>query len=359
MANKLRSIFNNDDIYIKGTIKFSDKKSSDRFREALETIYENGEAAKIDENATITLSIKPGAGLIPLEEYEQVTNLEIGISPERKQLPLIVDDEETIFPVDVYYIKDGCIIQTPFDYVIFTKLILHPNAKTASIKITPQYKYADNVESVLESIRYIDALIDALFVDGNNDHNSGVKKVRVYLNGLYDIFDRLLFVENSFDLKFFPKQIDFNNQDSLRDLYELCLVLRDKRIIRFDKKLTSPQSTGDNMNTNSEIKEGEPVELTFLGEIEYGLWGELIKLYTSNLLCNAIVKSIDVTKEGGTHVIYGDLESKPMYISYRGYKTEEEAREELEHMVDDSDNKEAYENAKTAAQYWKEEDSCD
>ena len=41
-----------------------------------------------------------------------------------------------------------------------------------------------------------------------------------------------------------------------------------------------------------------------------------------------------------------------MYVSYRAYRTEDESRKELEHLID---HKEEYIKAKTSAQHWKEE----
>lgn len=351
MANKLRDVFNNDEIYAKGKISFKDIESSRQFQEALKKVYETGESVKLDGEAAMSIGVNAGASILPFEDYERITNIVVGPSPEKIEITLEIDGEKKQVPLDIYLLNDGCIIQTPHDHFIFTKMILHPAAKTAKINITPHYENASNTLDVLNAIKQIQALIKALFVDDKNGSNAGLKTIKDQLKGIYDIYEQLYYVEEKFSVSFVPKDIDLKDEDSLRDLFELCLAVRDGMAIRLDAKLTSTESTGVIVDPDHEIKENEPISLTFLGGIEYHLWGKEIKLHTANLLCNALIKNIEIHEDEKIRVTYGDVESNPMYISYKGFMTEDEARDELKQVLD---RKEEYENAKTAIQYYNE-----
>ena len=348
MANKIRDVFNNDEIFVKGKIRFNDLSTSQQFKEALEKVYESGEAVKLEGEAAMSVEVNAGSSILPLEDFERVTGIVVGPSAERIEIPLDVDGEIIQFPVELLQLNDGFIIQTLNDHVIFTKMILHPVAKTANIKITPRYQNACSTTDVIRSIKQIQALINVFFVERQEGVNSGIETIKGQLQELYEIFERTNYVEEKFGISFIPKEINLNDEESLRDLLELCIAIRKGIALRLNAKLTSTESTGITVNHDMEIKENEPIVLSFLGGLEYHIWGNEIKLHTANLLCNAFVKSIETYEDGNIRVIYGDVESNPMYISYKGYLTEEEAREELQQVMD---HKEEYEKAKTVYQY--------
>lgn len=55
----------------------------------------------------------------------------------------------------------------------------------------------------------------------------------------------------------------------------------------------------------------------------------------------SVIISIIKKSDGSTKVLYGDIDSKPMFVSFSAYKTEEEASEEcktiIEHVKDYKD----------------------
>ena len=77
------------------------------------------------------------------------------------------------------------------------------------------------------------------------------------------------------------------------------------------------------------IKVGTALDLTFVKRKVFYLWGKNIEIYTSNLLTNAIVKEIIEFENGTTRISYGEEDSRPMFISYKGFKTEKEAENEM------------------------------
>ena len=82
------------------------------------------------------------------------------------------------------------------------------------------------------------------------------------------------------------------------------------------------------MGKNNPIVVNHKLDITMRSTVEYSLWGETIVLHCANYLGNAIVKSIERTEDGQLKVHYGEKESEPMYISYKGFLTEEERVED-------------------------------
>jgi len=108
--------------------------------------------------------------------------------------------------------------------------------------------------------------------------------------------------------------------------------------------------TGKGLRVTSDDKAivGGDIIMTFIWELEFSLWNEKIILYAVNLLNNAIVKSIDDLEDGEIRVVYGEKESHPMYITYRGFIKEEDAKQELNRIVEKKDE---YTDAKTVEEY--------
>jgi hypothetical protein len=89
---------------------------------------------------------------------------------------------------------------------------------------------------------------------------------------------------------------------------------------------------------------GSKIDLTFLGESEYTIYGQKISVHTSNLLSNAIIKEVKEGEDGTIKVLYGDTDNRPMYISYTGFKTIDEAKQEMKTIME---HKEKYIEALT------------
>ena len=61
---------------------------------------------------------------------------------------------------------------------------------------------------------------------------------------------------------------------------------------------------------------------------------------------NAIIKEINEASDGEIKILYGSEESRPMYISYMGFKTEE--KEEMKEIMNHNED---YMNALTVMGY--------
>lgn len=66
------------------------------------------------------------------------------------------------------------------------------------------------------------------------------------------------------------------------------------------------------------------------------------------LLINALVKDIQKSDDGTVQILYGDTDSKPMYISFSAFETVEEAKHEENTILQ---HDEIYVNALTSNAY--------
>jgi hypothetical protein len=96
------------------------------------------------------------------------------------------------------------------------------------------------------------------------------------------------------------------------------------------------------------MEEGRELALTFQNEAEYKICSQNINIYIANFVCNAIVKKVIRNENDSISILYGDTDSKPMYISCTGYKKADEAAEELKNIMN---KKEMYINALTLNEY--------
>ena len=347
MANKLQNVFNKNDHFIKGTIRFQDEKASADFQKALESVYEKGSTVRVNGVASMSMHIDSGAGAFPMENFNEVTDIVIGPSPDEVNLDIEIDGEIIKFPIVRYSYKNGAKILTKEDFVFSTVIIFDETTRSANVSIKPSLDKATDVNTVLRDIKIEIKLMRKFFrIDSGKE--TGLDTTLTHLNRLYKLFDKLDFIEKTFNKRFIPGTIDLDNIESIKDLIEICLLLREKNVIRKNAKLTDATGNGLRILPDNEVTIGQNISITFIWGLDYLLWGEKIELHCSNLLCNAVVKKIENLDDGKIRILYGENDGHPMYISYKGFIDSEDAKVEHDHLME---HKEDYENAKTVEQY--------
>ena len=347
MGNKLRNVFNKNEQFIKGTIRFKSVEASRNFEHALETVYKEGRTIEVNGIESMAVSIDSGAGSFPIKKIEDLADIVIGPSPDQVILKLEVDGEQIDFPVDRYSYEKGCKVKTKDNFPFYNMLMFDKTTQTATISIKPNLDKAADVDTVLHTIK-IEKEFLKMFFSIDLEKGTGLDTAIEHIDGLYKFFEKLKFVEGVFDKKFVPGEIDLDNVECINDLLELCLMIRDKKVLRSNVRIT--ESTGNKLQiaTDKEIEIGRKIALTFIWGLEYSLWNEKIELHCASFLNNAIVKAIENLESGQIRIVYGEKENQPMYISYRGFISEDEAKVELDRIMD---IKQEYENAKTIEQY--------
>lgn len=348
MGNKLRKIFNKNKISYKGSISFNDKNAANDFRKALNSVFESGKTVRVDGIARMSWGINNGSGILPIDDFGNVLDMEVGPSYDSQVLQIKVEDKNVDFPVESCQLEHGTIIRTPSDFPFEMNMFFNTTEKTVKLSCKSHIEIASNVEELLDSMKLIKGLFDSFFTKDPDDKDTDFDKIKSLIDTYLDLFNKLSYVEKMFGIRFDVKSIDLKDVSSYNDLNELCLSVRDKKALRLNARMTSDEGIEIHNESDKNLEIGKPLALTFLKEISYMIWGQVFKLYGAFYVGNAVVKDVKQLEDGKSRIMYGDNETNPMYLAYKGYVNEEEAKVELNTIMD---HKEEYENAKTADQY--------
>lgn len=353
MANKLRDIFSEKETLMTGTVGFIDKEAEARFADALKDVFQTGKTVQVDGVESVSMAIDSGAQRFPFKQVKgNISHFVVGPSFERKDYPLEINGENVLLPLWYYRTEKGMIIKTVTEEIIYLHLTVNFTENRTNVEITPHYEKARSIIEIINSLKKIECFLEKFFISDSVNTSPEYTSIMKHIKQTRFIYEMAQYAEETCGLQFEIPNIDLDENSSVLDLYELNLVLKRRIPVRMSAKLTATESTSIELRSNYQEETGHEILLTFYGEIEYNVWGEKIRLHSSNLLCNAVIKDIAVLDNGNTKVIYGDTEDKPMYVSYKAFRTEDDAKQELQHLID---HKEEYVEAKSVAQYWKEE----
>ena len=200
---------------------------------------------------------------------------------------------------------------------------------------------AKTIKELSENYNIVLSFFNRLFRDDIIKSDNGID-IKIYFAKSIERYKK------EFEVTFVPKDLT-QNEDSWMDLEELYLALKEKEIIRLNAKVNDTETAGMKINQQIDsIKVGDAIDITFISEIYYSLWNVKITLFSANLLGNAIIKEINEASDGEIKILYGSEDSRPIYISYMGFKTEAEAKEEMKEIMN---HKEDYMNALTVMGY--------
>ena len=168
-------------------------------------------------------------------------------------------------------------------------------------------------------------------------------------NSIINSWMHLSAIESKLAISISPSMLNELPCEEQRDIDELYLLLCDKKVVRSNAKLISIDSSEEPINLEkTPLSIGQKIALTFLHNVEFKFLGQTVILYTANLLINAFVKDIQKNDDGTLKILYGDTDSKPMYISFSAFETIEEAKQELDAI---SQRIGIYTNAQTSNTY--------
>lgn len=363
MGNKLRDIFKNEEPVLKGEFSFANAEAYNRFFEAWKKVQNEGGSARVGNGVTIKTYMKNGDG--SEEEYVlhegEVQDLVIYEQEEPLLVEATIDQEKKQIDCRRTMLNSGMIIKAPVQSVIDFKIHFDVDKHTLNLSVTPRLEYAKNTEDVIESYKIADAIfrkflqIDEdspkLSDEQKKQHQKEMEQIAPLLDRIRQetrIFEVVLLIERELNLKFdiaqFAKEPEY-----LQDAEELYFALIKQLPIRLNAKITSSDTQGINIaHVEKDLEIGDPINITFGSEIIYNICGTEIKLFTANIISNAVVKKILPQENEQTKIIYGDDDVCPMFISYRVYMTEAEAKKEAHSMIE---RKEEYIEAKAIYEY--------
>ncbi|MBQ7715011.1 MAG: hypothetical protein IJT70_03980 [Clostridia bacterium] len=357
MPNRIKDIFTNEMFDMSAHLRFRDGDAYKGFLAALDSVQEEGCVVPVDGVIAISTEIKQQGTTYPVEEQTNISHFVVGPSFEPFTFPLQVGEQEKGMILWRNIAKNKIIIKTNDDAIVFFQFTFIPNENRHTINYKIQFEKATTIEEVAESYCLANALLTKLYRSEaphvDKQEAITIIDVKNYFRYHESFLRRLLAIEKLLDLSISPKLLKDLSREQQQDIDELYLLLVLHKTVKLNGKLTSTESTSITVKEGSSSSVvGSAIEMTFSGTIDYDFWGQSLKLYTANLLTNAIVKEIHEEADGKIKLLYGDTDSKPMYISFSAFRTQEEASAELKTIM--NQKKDTYLDAQTSASFIEE-----
>lgn len=345
MTNRLKEIFSDEEISFEVSIKPIEEVDSVELHRAIQKVWNEGSSVEINGKFLLTTKMISGENRYPKEKNKRVERVDISPQTETFPIPLKTEYGEKTLLFKRYNTIDKVISETDRNELIYLKIEFIKNTTKTNFSYELQYNVASTVKEIFEGYNTLISFIKMIFNDNQNQESYEEYKIiddlKKSLLRAEMLFKKLDLLEKEFKISFNPKDIN-EIEDSLEMVEELYLLFIKNVKIRLNERLNDLESTGS--ITNEEFEIGKKINITFISDREYNIFGKKIPIYTANLVSNAIIKDIKTDIDGMKKIIYSDTDSTPMYISYRAFKTIDEAKNELENM---QFNREEYEEALT------------
>lgn len=355
MGNKIREIFSDDEINMGGYLQFRNEAAQQAFLSALKKVYRDGRAVQIEGVASITTTMQHHGAEFPVQEYNQISQFIIAPSRKPIHIPIMVDSEKinvTLFRWETEKSIEICFGRNSMIYFHF---VFSRGETKHKFSYKLQFENAKTIADVVNNFKIAEALLEKLFGNGKNGCTENesdrlkISDIQTYFRLCAAFFSRLLVVEQEMGLSFSPERLTEMTSEEQHDVNLLYLLLCEKKVVRLNGKLTSTEVPPKTENHGDKtLSIGDKVWLTFLGTLEIKLLDQTVLLYTANLLVNAFVKEIILDDDGGGKILYGDTDSRPMYVAGSAFKTKEEAEQETDRIMN---HIESYVEALTCNEY--------
>ena len=350
MSNKLKRIFSDGEIVFNGKINFTDHEGYKKFLEALESVQEDGKFVKVNGVDSIKVMVRNGEALYPIDEHDNISEIYVTPSIEDVSFELETKYGKKVLVLKRFRINKGIVLQTQDDAIVFFKLIFEDETTKTKITYRAQPEKAKSVEELIEYYSMIISFFNKLFIQDVEKIEDGlpIKNMKDYFEASTEKYEKLRFIEKEFCITFKPEDL-IRDESCWLEVEEIFMALYERMAIRLNAQINESETTGMKINQQIDrIKVGEELDITFTTKVEYTLWSNNIQLFAACLLSNAVIKEINQVSDEEIKIIYGNEDSRPMYISYKGFKTEEDAQEEMMKIMS---NKEEYSKALTVVEY--------
>ena len=338
MPNKLKEIFSDDMFNMSGTLHFRNGEAYKNFLSALEIVYAEGRVVPVEGVTSVSTTVGHLGTKFPLEEQTNITQFLVGPAVEPVPITLDVDGKEKTITLLRSRTKDKVSLRSEPDSIVAFNItfLLGENKHTLNYKT--QFEKAKSIGEVADSFGIAAALLAHFYnreeTTSSESANISISDIKEYFRRYTSFFKRLSAIESKLAISISPDLLKALSLEEQQDIDELYLLLCEKKVVRLSAKLTSISSTAVTMNNaEASLSIGDKIALTFVGSIEFNFLNQSVTLHTANLLINALVKDIQECDDGTVKVLYGDTDSKPMYISFSAFQTSEEAKRESETIL--------------------------
>lgn len=304
----------------------------------MEIVYAEGRVVPVEGVTSVSTTVGHLGTKFPLEEQTNITQFLVGPAVEPVPITLDVDGEEKTITLLRSRTKDKVSLRSEPDSIVAFNItfLLGENKHTLNYKT--QFEKAKSIGEVADSFGIAAALLAHFYnreeTTSSESANISISDIKEYFRRYTSFFRHLSAIESKLAISISPDLLKALSLEEQQDIDELYLLLCEKKVVRLSAKLTSISSTTVSMNNaEASLSIGDKIALTFVGSIEFNFLKQSVTLHTANLLINALVKDIQECDDGTVKVLYGDTDSKPMYISFSAFQTNEEAKRESETIL--------------------------
>lgn len=358
MANKLQKLFSNKDLSLSLNFSFDNEATRQSFINAIKKATEEGVAVRPEGTVMVNSSIRNEKSILYTLASNKLTQMEIYPSKEEFSLDIPTELGSFKLIMQKYYSTTHMFLETPEDAVVYIKAsFLKPDkqsqdsslpAATLTYRVQPENAFS--IQELIEKYSIALAFIQGLFETTASFQSKKEHEQYMQMQKFFSIsilrFQKLMFIQQNFHVEFSPNQLKHAPED-WQYVEELYYLLKEKKALRLNAKVNE-QNINNNIcgnltaSTFSKIQIGQTLDITFQNTAEYIIFDHPFKLYTASLLSNAVVRNIEQISDSQVKILYGNAEDNPMFISYTGFITEQEAIDEMAHIME---HKEKYTEA--------------
>lgn len=350
MGNRLRELFNDSEVKNYLTISFENDQDSREFAEKMIKLWETGEPQKITGIGSVRTAIGDDVNrFIEGDTYENMHDIRISVTEKEDEYAVETEFGLKKLKYKYHFQKGKIVFETYPEDPIVCRLVYDVESHGGQISYHIQ---PGNGDSMKELVLYYSAILkvaDQLYADCEKSDEEIPEQWSLLRQRLVEdknIYYLLWKIEEKLNIHFDVKQMqnisEENWKNSIHDAIELYYAIIRRYPLRLRATLTATESTGVYLEEGRELKPGSEITLTYQGEMFFEIFGRKIKLYTANMLCDAVVKELVRQEDGRILVRYTDCDSQPMYVSYMAFLTEQEAAAEVKNiMAHESDYREA------------------
>lgn len=349
-VNKLNKLFSNEGNRYKISVQFPSNSEMKKFIEAIESVKKNGEEARVNGIENWDACYAEGDSEYPLTGKNSTAD--IIISPVKVPIKVKTEFGESVLEFCTRRLGKETILENNKNNIFYFNLKYSVDKQTLNFYYKFQPELAETVREVVEECSKAIAFLEMLTPSEDERLSKGDESdffdTVMTFEQFKDYFNRVLLIEEELEISFDLKNIQDEKNDEII-IHIVYILLIEKGIIKSHGKLEDAKTSEIQVESKKEeLQEGTEVNLTFYDNHIYTVYGNEITLYFSNLLSNAIIKEILPEENGKITILYGDTDSKPIYVSYRGFKTSREAHLEMRKIME---HKKDYEEALTLGEY--------
>lgn len=358
MPNKLKDTFSDKPFEINIKLGFDDQNNSTAFSKALEAVWSEGRSVRVDGQASIETKIQDGNHMYPFEApVDKITNIVVAPSKETVEVPLEINNVQgRKMTLLRWRTRDKIILESLENTSIYFKIEFLVGTHKTNFTFKQQPNISKNIFDIVQEYDDFLKFLNNMFIkqdtinqdtEVSNDLTK-INDMRKAMSATHSLYSKLLNIEDIMGIPFDPSKITHNDEffEAISEIHSLII---EKKVVRMKNAIKDFANQEMSIVENDiDIKEGQKILLTFTNQIKYELLGEKIIVYTANALINAVV--VDIIRENNIikSVKYEGDENEPMFISFSGFLSEEDATIEQQKIIEKIKQ---YEQAKTVFEY--------